>query len=84
MEVKFAPELEKSLNEIAEQRGTAPSELVEEVMADYVIGLRDVRSALDSRYDDLASGRVQPIDAEEFIEGLLRSTRVAIKKSQSD
>jgi hypothetical protein len=27
---------------------------------------------LDSRYDDLKSGRVKPIDGEEFFDGLRR------------
>lgn len=34
-------------------------------MTGYFEELRQVREMLDSRYDDIKSGRVQPIDGEE-------------------
>jgi predicted transcriptional regulator len=81
MEVKFAPELENSLNDIAERSGRAPNEIVEEVVAEYVAGLTETRDMLDSRYDDLVSGRVQGINAEEFLEDLMKQTREMIQPS---
>ncbi len=65
MEVHLNPELEKKLNELAAKTGRATNELVEDAMAAYLDELTAVRGVLDSRYDDLKSGRVKPIDGEE-------------------
>jgi len=43
---------------------------VEDVMTGYFVELPHLRAALDSRYDDLKSGRVTPIDGEAFFESL--------------
>lgn len=58
MEVQFTPELEKKLNDLAAQTGRGPGELVQDVVAGYVDDLAGVREMLDSRYDDLKSGRL--------------------------
>ena len=70
MEVNFAPELERSLADLAELSGRAPNKLVEEVMAGYVAEMAGARTKLDSRYDDLASGKVKPVKGEDFFEWL--------------
>lgn len=70
MEVHFTPELEKKLNDIAAQTGRAAAELVQDVIAGYVDELGETREMLDSRYDDLKSGRVKSIDGEAFFESL--------------
>jgi hypothetical protein len=38
---------------------------VEDALAGYLEELAALRETLDSRYDDLKSGRVKPIDGEE-------------------
>jgi len=70
MEVHFKPELEKKLNDLATQRGQATDDLVQDLVAASVDDLADVRAMLDTRYDDLKSGRVKPIDGETFFENL--------------
>ena len=75
MEVNFAPELESSLIDLAEKSGCEPGELVEGVMAGYVAEMVNTRTKLDSRYDDLASGKVKPIDGEEFFKSLLQKAK---------
>jgi predicted transcriptional regulator len=65
MEVHLNPELEKKLNELAAKTGRAADELVEDAMVSYLDELAAVRDLLDSRYDDLKSGKVKPIDGEE-------------------
>ncbi len=65
MEVHFTPELEEKLNDLASRTGRGAGDLVQEVVAGYVEELAGVRGMLDSRYDDLKSGRVKPIDGEE-------------------
>jgi hypothetical protein len=42
-----------------------PEEIVEDALAGYLEEVAGVRKTLDSRYDDLKSGRVKPIDGEE-------------------
>jgi hypothetical protein len=39
-------------------------------MACYVQEISELRQTLDSRYDDIKSGRVAPIDGEAFFEDL--------------
>jgi len=70
MEVHFKPELEKKLNDLATQRGQGADDLVQDLVAASVDDLADVRAMLDTRYDDLKSGRVKPIDGETFFENL--------------
>jgi hypothetical protein len=42
-------------------------------MAGYIPELAKTRDMLNSRYDDLKSGRVKPIDGEAFFESLRQS-----------
>jgi hypothetical protein len=39
-------------------------------MAGYLAEVVEVRNILDSRYDEVKSGRVKPIDGEAFFESL--------------
>jgi len=66
MHVNFTPELEKKLNDLAARSGRAAEELVQDVVAVYVDELAGTRDMLNSRYDDLKSGGVKPIDGETF------------------
>ena len=65
MEVQFAPEIEKQLNDLAAQSGRDASELVQDAVAGFVSEVSEVREMLDSRYDDIKSGRVKLVDGEE-------------------
>lgn len=69
MEVYLTPDVEIKLNELAQQSGRNTGELLQDVVAGYV-EVAGVRGLLDRRYDDLKSGRVQPIDGEQFFERL--------------
>jgi len=57
-----------------EETGRTPEELVEDAMAGYFEELAQTRKMLDSRYDDLKSGRVKPIDGEEVFARLKERT----------
>src|SRR5438067_1265887 len=70
MEVHFSPEIEARLEEMARESGRRSDELVEDAVIGYFDDLRYARELLDSPYDDLESGRVQPIDGEAFFESL--------------
>jgi predicted transcriptional regulator len=58
-------ETAKKLKELATSSGRAPDDIVEDALAGYLEEVTSVRKTLDSRYDDLKSGRVTPIDGEE-------------------
>jgi predicted DNA-binding protein len=70
MEIHFTPEIEKRLADLAAQTGRGAEELVQQVIAGYVNELSTVRGLLDSRYDELKSGAVRPIDGEEVFTDL--------------
>jgi predicted DNA-binding protein len=72
MEVHFKPETESRLNELASRSGRPTDDLLEDALAGYLEAVDDVRHMLDSRFDDIKSGRVKPIDGEEFFETLRR------------
>ena len=82
MEVHFTPDVEKKLNDLAAQSGRGADELLQDALAGYLDELVKVRDMLDSRYDDLKSGKVKPIDGEEAFArlkaktGTLRNVRV--------
>ena len=71
MEVHFTPETEKKLNDLAAQSGRGTDDLLEDAVAAYFAEKLEFRQTLDSRYDDLESGRVKPIDGEEAFKNLM-------------
>ena len=74
MVVHLKPETESRLRELATSTGRAPDELVEDAMAGYLAELAQVRSMLDSRYDQIKSGQVEPVDGEEAFKRLRRKS----------
>jgi len=67
MEVRFNPDLQAKLDELAIETGRATSELVEDAVLGYFDELARAREALNSRYDDLKSGTVKAIPGDEVI-----------------
>ena len=59
------PDLQAKVERWTAETGRSADELAEDAIAGYLEGLAELRSTLDSRYDDLESGRVKPIDGEE-------------------
>lgn len=73
MEVHFTADTEKKLNDLAVQTGHGSADaLVQDVIEGYFDELAQSREMLDSRYDDLKSGRVKPVDGEQFFDSLRR------------
>jgi predicted DNA-binding protein len=81
MEVHLKPETESRLNELASRSGRATDDLVEDAMAGYLEELAEVHKMLDSRYDDIKSGRVKPINGEAFFESLRRQEELLKSRS---
>lgn len=67
MEVHLAPDLKAKLDRWSAETGRPADELVEDAMVGYFDELAQLRGMLDSRYDDLKSGKVQPIDGAEAL-----------------
>ena len=79
MEIHLTPDLEKKLNELSAQSGRPPDEVLQDALAGYFTEVSQTREMLDSRYDDLMSGRVQPIDGAEAF-GRLRERNEGQRK----
>jgi predicted transcriptional regulator len=80
MEVHLNPDLQAKLDQLALETGRPTGELVEDAVTGYFEELLQTREKLNSRYDDLKSGRVKPIDGEEFFESLRRREDELLKK----
>jgi hypothetical protein len=65
MEIHLTPELQKKLNDVAAKTGREVDDLVQEAVAGFVDELTGIRNMLESRYDDVKSGRAKPVDGEE-------------------
>ena len=78
MEVHFTAETEKKLKDLAAQSGRGTDDLVEDAMAGYFDEVRQIRETLDSRYDDLKSGKVKPIPGDE-VEAYFREKSAAAR-----
>jgi len=74
MVVRLSPETESRLEELAATTGRAPDDLVEDAMTVYLAELSQVRDMLDTRYDDIHTRRVQPIDGEEVFRELQKKS----------
>jgi predicted DNA-binding protein len=80
MEVQFTPEIEARLDRLANETGRSKDEFVQDAMAGYFDELAQVREMLDSRYDDIKSGRVKLIPGDEVIARL--RAKSAARRSQ--
>jgi len=80
MEVHFSPDLQAKLYELATESGRPTDELIEDALAGYFDELARTRDMLNSRYDDLKSGRVKLIPGDETI-ARLRERSAAARRS---
>ena len=74
MEIHFTPDVEKKLNDLVAQSGRGTDEFLQDALAAYFDELAQTREMLNSRYDELKSGRVKPIDGEEAFTRLQAKT----------
>jgi predicted DNA-binding protein len=75
MQIRFKPETESRLNELSAKTGRSPADLIEDAIAGYLAEVAETRNLLASRYDELKSGRVKPIDGEEAFSRLRRKSK---------
>jgi hypothetical protein len=81
MEVHFAPDVEKKLSELAALSGRGTDELLQDALTTYLEELEATRGMVDTRYDDLKSGRVKLIDGEEALAKLKEKTEAQRHRS---
>jgi len=70
MEVHFPPDVQAKLDRLAIDTGRPADELLQDAFVGYFDELTGTRQMLDSRYDDLKSGRVKPISGDDMKERL--------------
>jgi len=70
------PNWKPKLDWLASETGREKNEFVLDAMAGYFNELAQVRETLDSRYDELLSGKVKPMDGEEAFQRLIEETEV--------
>ena len=83
MEVQFESELQNKLDEFARQSGRPVGELVQDAVAGYLDELGGTNSMLDSRYDDIKSGKVKLIPGEEVFAKLREKSEARRAKAGS-
>ena len=65
MEVHLDPDVEARLHKMAAESGRAAEDLMQDAMEGYLDELARVRDMLDTRYDEIKSGKVKLIDGDE-------------------
>ena len=74
MEVHLKPDVQAQLDQLARESGRSSADLVEDARIGYFDELAHIRQMLDRRFNDLESGKVQPIDGEEAYRRLMAKT----------
>ena len=83
MEVHLKAETEKKLKDLSALSGRATDELVEDAMAGYFAEVQQIRETLNSRYDDLKTGKVESIPSDEVEAYFRKKSAAARSKSGS-
>jgi len=77
MEVPFDPALQARLEKLAQESGRSVAELVQDAVAGYLDEFAATRRTLDSRYDDIKSGKVKLIPGDEVFARLRAKSAAA-------
>ena len=80
LEIHFAPEVQAEIDQWVIETGCPVEKLIEDALAGYVPELAETREMLNSRYDDLKSGKVKPVEGEAFFESLRQREDEILKK----
>jgi hypothetical protein len=81
MEVNLTPDLQAKLDQLTLETGRPARELVEDAVAAYFGEMLQMREMLNTRYDDLKSGRVKLIPGDE-VEPYFREKSAAARHSK--
>jgi predicted DNA-binding protein len=83
MEVQFEPDVQAKLDQMARESGRAAAEFVKDVVTGYLDDLAGTGEMLNSRYDDIKSGRVKLIPGDEVFARLRQKSEALRAKSGS-
>ena len=78
--MRLEPVLAAKVEQWSAETGRPAGDLVEDAIAGYFSELEELRTTLDRRYDEIASGKVQLVDGAEASR-LLRERAAARQKS---
>ena len=67
MELQLTPDIEAKLDQLSCETGRKREEFVRDALAGYFEELAQARELMDSRYDDLKTGRVASISGEQVV-----------------
>jgi predicted DNA-binding protein len=84
MELHLTAETEKKLKDLAAKTGRKTDAIVEDVMAGYFDEMQHIRETLNGRYDEITSGRVKPVDGDQFFESLRRRKEDLLNSRSSE
>ena len=82
MEVHFAPELQAKIDQLVIDSRCPVEELIEDAMKAYLADLAQAREMLDSRYDDLKSGKAKPVPGDQ-VEAYFREKSAAARRKRA-
>ena len=80
MELRLEPELAAKVEQWSAETGRPAGELVEDAITGYFSEIEELRETLDRRYDEIVSGKVQPVDGPEAVR-LIKERAAARRKS---
>jgi predicted transcriptional regulator len=76
VQINLTPQTQAKLDKLAQETGRNADELVEDALVGYLDEVAQLRESLDSRYDDLKSGRVKAIDGDVALAQMREKSRV--------
>ena len=79
MVLSLEPALAAKVEQWSAETGRPATDLVEDAIAGYFNEIEELRSKLDSRYDEIVNGKVQPLDGIEVCR-LIRERAEARRK----
>ena len=80
MEIQLPPKDNARLTDIARKTDRPESEIMRDVMGTYLDGVDEIRELLDGRLDDIESGRVKPLTAEQLWKNLDRRRQAFLRQ----
>jgi predicted DNA-binding protein len=76
VQINLTPQTQARLDKLTRETGRNADDLVEDALVGYLDEVARVREVLDSRYDELKSGRVAPIDGDVALAHMRERSRV--------
>ncbi len=76
VQINLTPQTRAKLDKLAQETGRNADDLVEDALVGYLDEVAQLREVLDSRFDDLKSGRVKPIPGDVALAQIREKSQV--------